>query len=463
MNILVRAYTPEERERNRVKEAVKNYRYIYWAKEADRVLVSHEEYNRLSEYFETCGREVKSKHKTVRIEWWGDIAYRIDTQTRKYQPAMYVSQWNEATQKFDYVVYYTEMDAEKLERDNGAGTRGYNTLNELFIRKYKVDLEQAFGVLPVENGECWVSPCVKSVKQAIYYDRFLANKKLKNIYKADIKSAYPFAATGRMPNAHTAIEKAGRIAPTAEYPFAFYLNSGHVAEFEVFDTHELAENVWYRRFIASNKENCEKRSEPFVDFVKVPDDEEITVLMKASNYTLDAAIEKMFWIKENADEEKTRSWYKWMLNALIGYMRSEANNKQHYQGHLAAIIYCRVVDRMVKMADKLVDEGNTPFYFAIDCIMWIGKGSRLDTTEKKLGNFVREVAGVEGVVCGQGQYYLHCGDSTIEKHQGVSKSKYKEYNIQNMDDYIKKMGKTVIEKEVFDPVANKFIYKEVLK
>ena len=463
MNQLVRVYTEEERKRHDEHAEIKPARYIYWAHEAEKVCIDHEEYNRIAEWLATEGRAITSPYKTKRIEWFGPLDYRVDTQTRKYQPAMYVSSWDSIQQKREYTIYYTEMDSEKLEKDAGAGSKGYNTLGGFFRKQWGVSLEQAFGELPVEGGDCYLSKCVKSVKQAIWYDKLFMNKKMKNLYKADIKSAFPYAGTGKLPNAHTAIEMEGRVPPSEEYPFAFYVKSGHVAEYGIFDTHELRQNSWYKKFENSNKQNCQKNNEPFTTFGDIDDEDEITVLMKASRYTLDGAIGKMFWVKENGEEKKTRDWYKWMLNAVIGYMRSEKNNNQHYQGHISAIIYCRVVSRMIEFAEKLMKEKNLPIYFAIDCIIWCGGPSSLISTEKKLGNFMEEAVNVNGVVCGQGQYYLVLDGSTIEKHQGVSKSKYKEYDIKNMDDFIKKMGRLVVEKEVFNPSTNKFEYKEVFK
>lgn len=459
---LFREYTDAEVERERRNVALKDARYIYWAKEATKTRIDHEEYNRLSKFLKEHGKPMTSGYKTRRIEWCYDCVYRFDLEARRNNPTIYMSK--REGEEYHYYVYFTEMDNEKLGRENGAGCSGWNTLDEAVRKRYKRGLAQIYGVLPVSGGNCWITPCTKRVKQAIYYDKFFVNKKIKNVYKADLKSAFPSALCGRLPDAKTAKMEMGRLAPTEEYPFAFYINSGHVAEYGVFDTHDFLTNKWYKQFVEANRQNCIKRNEEFINFEDIADKDEITVLMRASNIEITEQVKKMFWVKENGDEKKTRDWYKWMLNALIGFMRSEQYNVAHYQGHLAAVVYCRVANRMLRLTEGLEKEGNLPIYFAIDCIMWLGKKSSLTSTIPELGNFMEEINGGSGAICGQGQYYITEPDKpTIEKHQGIAKSIYKSYNISNVDEYIARMGRITEFKEVFDPELNEFIQKEVIK
>lgn len=186
--------------------------------------------------------------------------------------------------------------------------------------------------------------------------------------------------------------------------------------------------------------------------------------MRPSPIDITPDITKMFWVKENADNKKTRDWYKWMLNALIGFMRSEKNNSQHYQGHIAAVVYARAVAHMLKLIDVLISEGSTPIYFAIDCIIWMGKTSAAAVDNKDFGAFVKEWEDAAAVICGQGQYYATKDNVVMaEKHQGVKDEYYQQYNIKNMDDFVRIMGKAIITKEVFDPELNEFVEREVLK
>jgi hypothetical protein len=463
---LYREYSEEEQERERLNAAAKDFRYIYWHKEAEKVRLDHEEYNKVSRWLKENGVPLNSPYKTRRIEWCRGLVYRVDNETRKHQPAIYVSQRKENNQGYSYTIYYTEMDAEKLEREGGAGHRGWNTLDDLLREKYGFGLDKMFGTIPVDSdGSVWCDRCVKSHKQMIWFDRIIANRRLRGVSKADIKSAFPAELRGPLPDANTAKQVAGRVAPTAEYPFAFYVNSGHVAEYGKYDTHELRKNAWYRKSELSQKENAAIRRDPFITYDdSVADEDEITVLMRPSRYTIDREIERMFWIKENAEEKKTRGWYKWMLNALIGFMRSEINNKQHYQGHIAAIVYCRVINKMLGYVKQLLSEQKLPIYFAIDCMIWYGGESNITTNEAKLGNFMKEATEADCAICGQGQYYLEKdGQVIVEKHQGVADKKYADYNIQNMDDFVREMGKPILYKEVYDKDLNEFIYKEVMK
>ena len=68
--------------------------------------------------------------------------------------------------------------------------------------------------------------------------------------------------------------------PTEEYPFAFYA-SGHCAEYGVFDTHEwLGSPLFPYLFRLDQREDYA--------FNPLSDEEELTILMKASDYTMDS-------------------------------------------------------------------------------------------------------------------------------------------------------------------------------
>ena len=462
-NKLYRIFSEEELEREEKHRLLHDFRYIHWHTEAEKIVLDHEEYTKMSQFLKENGRPLDSNYKTLRLEWCGDLVYRFDLETRKRQPAMYVSKKKDDNSGYDYTIYYTELDSEKLERDSGPGTKGWNRLYELVRKRTGRSLIDIFGVIPVENGTTYLTKCVKSIKQMVWYNDIMKNRKLTHIYKGDLKSAFPSALCGTLPNATTAVEHEGRILPTKEFPFAFYIKSGHVAEYGRFDTHDFVKNRWYQKSMYSQEENAENRGDPWVSFDDIADDDEITVLMKAADVDITRDVEKMFWVKENGEDKKTRDWYKWMLNALIGFMRSEKANKKYYQGHIAAIAYCRTVATMLELTERLVEEKNTPIYFAIDCIIWIGKESTLTTTEKQLGNFMEEVKDAEGVICGQGQYYLEKeGQLVVAKHQGIVKKLYQSWNITSPTQFIQYLGKGSIIKEVFDPSINEFSYEEVL-
>lgn len=463
-NKLYRVYTDEELEREKENRLIHDFRYIHWHTEADKVRLNHDEYNEMSQLLKKEGLSVESPYKTRRIEWCKDWAYRFDVESRVRQPAMYVSHKRENNTGYHYIIYYTELDEEKLERENGPGHRGWNTLNEFVEKRTGKGLVKIFGTLPVENNTCYISRCVKSVKQLLWYNPIVLNKPLSNIYKGDIKSAFPSAFCGMLPNATSAVERRGRLLPTEEYPFAFYIKSGHMAEYNKYDTHDFLDNVWYKKSENAQRENALSRGETFITFADVRDEDEITVLMKPAEINITRDIGKMFWVKENGKDEKTRKWYKAMLNALIGFMRSEQFCHQHYQGHLACVAYARTVAKMVSLAEELVKEGSTPIYFATDCIMWVGKDSQTFSNTAGLGSFMEEANNAKVVICGMGQYWLEKdGEVISQKHQGIKEVVYQAKNIKTMTDFIKVMGSPVITTEIFDPELNEFVVMEVLK
>lgn len=433
-------------------------KYIRWHDEATKVKVDWDEWNELVASFEKEGyliQEIKG-HKTVRSLWAKNKSYKFDDNTK--DPSLYACKIVDG--KPQYYIFYTYLDAEKANRPEKAGSAGFNAVNEKFIDLYGITLRDAFGEVENRNGITEFDKCVNSVKYAIYLKEMAKGYKLSRLYKADISSAWPYAICDDLPDLARAKHINGRVAPSEEYPIAYYIKSGHIAEYGKYDTHTWKKNQWYGAIEAQSKQNFKPRANhtKWETFADISDDEEITVLVPHSKYSLRQVIEDMYATKEDKTDIFRSRWYKAMLNSFIGFMRSNQYNKQHYMGHISALAYARATFRMISMADTLVKEGNLPIYFAIDSIIWMGKQSALTSKDKSLGAFVEEAADANGIIVTHGQYCLEAnGRILLERHQGITTNDYEKQGIGSLEEYISFMNKSEEEVRAYDKNTHKFV------
>lgn len=440
-----------------------NARYIYWHEEAEKLQIDWDTWNVLIEMLEKEGHKVPDTPgcHTVRMLWAKDKSYRIDENAK--DPIVYVSEVKEGRQEL--TIYFTYLDAEKAKRPKGAGSAGFNLVRKIFLNQYGLTMAQAYGDKQIkEDREPLFHKCASRVKYAIYLKKAIKGYKFKKMYKADISSAWPTELCDNLPDGNDFQDLPGRVAPTKEYPIAYYVKSGHIAEYEKYDTHDWKDDVWYSEIEQQSKENFKphKGHSKWETFETIPDEEERTILFAKSKYSLRRAIEKIYADKEDKSDIFKSLWSKAMLNSFIGFMRSVEWNKQHYMGHISALAYARATHRMITMAKSLTKEGNAPIYMAIDSIIWIGHKSSL-TSEKCLGAFVSEAEDAEGVIVNHGQYCLEKdGNIIMERHQGIDDLTYEEMDIDSLDEYIDCMNTPTQLKTVYDNEKHKFITRRVM-
>lgn len=82
-NKLYREYSEDELARERASRQMKDFRYIHWHTEAERILVNHDEYNEMSRMLKENGSPLCSSYKTRRLEWCHDLTYHVDLETRE--------------------------------------------------------------------------------------------------------------------------------------------------------------------------------------------------------------------------------------------------------------------------------------------------------------------------------------------------------------------------------------------
>lgn len=201
------------------------------------------------------------------------------------------------------------------------------------------------------------------------------NKITDSTYKADVSSAYPTACCGSIPTLHGCKRVSGRVEPTAEYPFAFYIKSHHLAIYNELDTRKFKGNIYYPQY--SNQ--ADNNSWMPNDKIKIKDDE--TILCKDSGISLKSIFEELYNGRKEHEE------FKFIMNAFIGRCQLNSNP---IMSHLSAVVLARTVKAMLDRCSKLSAEGSVPIFISTDSIAWYGKPSECASFDKYLGSFTYE-------------------------------------------------------------------------
>ncbi len=347
----------------KIKDLKRQINYIYWKKEATLTKCTFKELNDVSDRLKKEGTKIDySSVRNNYQEHYYSVVYKGNNK------AIYVYENGK------YYVYYTNyIDDDKNRRDNAFGFLGITMVGKKLKTDYGVGFKVAFGYTPEENKGC--IPKVFSYSNPEYYDKPLRTSSV------DFSSHWPFCAQGRLPmyNKNT-ITMQGTVPPTEDHPFAFYLKSGHVAEYGVFDSHD-----WCKSKLASAMFRLCSKSKKF-DFPQEPflnPEEDVTVLMEASKYELGK------YYKEFYDMRDTNENAKLYANASIGYMHTVKYDR-YKMAHVVAIILGRAQNKtFLKMRE--VGEHNV-IHAVVDGIIYKG-AYKIGEDEKYFGNLHQEWVG----------------------------------------------------------------------
>ena len=313
---------------------------------------------------------------------------------------------------------------------NEVREHGTRTLKDDFRKRVGITMTKAFGKTPQYFKRC--VPGLFQWDNPMYQSNNIVT--VRHAGKLDISSCYPSCACGKLPDATQTKTVGGIVNPNAEYPFAFYINSGFVAEYD--GTVVKNSYMIYKQF--SKIWNNNERLYPV--FPEKYNEQETTVLMKASPYTLEPEMIEYYNIKQKYDKDsKEREIAKLLLLKVIGQM--EQNGKTAYENnpfaHIAAVIKTRA---LFKMLDLMYEVGleNT--------IQVIVDGLLFDNVNKKhygdkeefLGSVKEEVFEGYCQIRGHGCYLITDNDSgeiLQKRHQGFDL---------NLDDQISKWRKSPI-------------------
>lgn len=349
---------------------------IDWKKEAKRALVTTSEFKAKIDYLKSHGGEQLTKRTSRCLFLANEYNYFIMSGHDLDYRLLYFQDAN------GFQVYSTNIfDESKNTRKKRqrAIVILHKKFRELTGLNENGALAKAFGRVNYHWKKC--------VPKQFYY----MNPKFKCMESYDAKrwiicseiddsSHYPAAGCGLLPDALTQRVVAGRVAPTEEYPFAFYPATGHVAQYGEFDTHEWLKKPYAtqlfdkKRWKSANSADTE------------------TILMKASKYELTETW-KYFYERRKDDAEA-----KLVMNSAIGYMHRKDDKKyaEYPFAHIAAVIIARANEKHIRMVDKIGFKHVVQI--VVDSIVYAGdKIMGATKSEKNLGVYVQEYAGAKGI------------------------------------------------------------------
>ena len=358
--------------------------YINWLKQATIKKVSQDE---LKNMYNLCVEKgEKAASKTKINDWLKNYTYFLDKKGK------YINLYTSIDDNF-YIYTTNSIDSAK----NGkSGTDAIKLFVEKFAELNNLNKAKALYMAYGTTDEK-IKYCVP--KQFYYIKKEMQGKIIPHVSAIDATAHYPSNACGLLPDSKTAKICATRIKPSAEYPFAFYIVSGHVAEYNRFDTHD-----WIRSpFMLSLFDNEHLNS------INTSEKDEITVLMKASAITMDSTWDFFFKKrKENPD-------YKVVMNATIGNFHRQKYNTYMY-AHLAAIIIGRANDKQLKMMEQI---GTFKIlHTCVDGIIYRGT-ERLGIDEKIMGTYQQEFLDCDFKMNGTNIYMAMKNNQLIKYKHGA--------------------------------------------
>lgn len=367
----------------------KSIKYIYWRREATKINLTIEEAEAKLSFLQKNGKEALSK--TKRLDWFENNTYLLEkhgywrtlavVENSKY----FLYSWHSGdNKKNDGVIHHEGITAAK-------------TINKRFQERTTKSLKGAFGYTEDDT----LRSCVP--KQFYYLNEFYKNDILSNISKVDFSSHYPDAMCGLLPDIRTAIKVDGEAEPNEEYRFAFYIGSGHCAEYNRFDTrkwkdHKIAKTLVFDR-IGTLNDYC---------IPHYANKTEFTILCKASEFTLDEEL-RYFYSMKNSDPTA-----KLVMNAFIGYCHPKTNRSSYRLYHIAAICIGRANQKMIETAEKIGI--NNILQIIVDGIIYIDDNINCKTyskNEKALGRLIKEISLADFKMIGTNQYMFMQNDEIL--------------------------------------------------
>lgn len=379
------------------KEFYHKLNRVYWHEETKEENLTIKEMDALKTRLKASGSLCKAKWR--RDEWLVENSYRIDC--KGYYEHLYAN----INGELKHYVAHTFDDSKNVYRQSGqpiksVGARAASLESRLFQEKNGCTPRKAFGYCERKL----IHNCIP--KQFYYINENYLNRNIKNVSKVDFSSHYPANQCGRMPLWTSQKLVKGTVEPTDEYPFAFYINSGNVAEKGVFDTHNWEKHRLFDRLIntATHK-------------IIAPEDD-VTILCKASNYSYDSVINELYNKKLN-NQDIYGVPAKLILNSAIGYKHlSDLNSTRCRLDHIAAIVIARANQKMLDIVDTL---RHAVLHVCVDGMIYIG--NEIGTKTKGLGNLMQELSQCDFRMRGTNQYmFFKDGKFIEEKHGGFDQN-----------------------------------------
>ena len=385
-------------------------KFVNWFRNNKPELVTIDEYNKKLEWVIANFKHHDFKTRALRLVK-GNGTYSIYN-CNSYIEIRYID---------DCIPHQIRFSKNGLKTENiGAGREGLDHFNHQLKELTNDDDITLFKIF---SGNKYKEE-YKTVKNCVispfdYCNEYFTNRKIK-VYKADVSSAYPFELTKSLPTFHDCKKVEGRVEPTAEYPFAFYINSRHVKIYNELYTRDFKNTKYPYKAIGriwNPKDN-----------VKAEDD--ITILCKEekqySKYIKQIALDLYTGRKEHPE-------YKIWLNAFIGKLQSNSNP---FASCVSAVVIARCANNMIQRCKQLESECNIPVLVNTDSISWINKNdSTVYTTEKAIGNFVLEYENTDMLIKSVKAYQYMTENGCKTVFSGIKKELSKNFKFGDILNY----------------------------
>ena len=377
----------------------KKINYINWKEEATKIVLQNDEMIEKLKIIQATRKRATTKTKRAEFD---ELTYGLD------RKGDYVSLYMLENGK--YVIYKNNvMD------DNKNISNSVQKVDREFDYKFReftgTTIRKAFGFVDKTLKRC-------IPKQFYYINPRFVNQVLV-ASSIDASSQYPSGCLGRLPDMHGAIIVKGRQLPTEEYPFAFYA-SGHCAEYGVFDTHN-----WMGHKFAPYLFRLDK-NEPW-PLRRLLDEEEETILMPASEYTMDKTWQYFYNNKQTMPKDSDEyNLAKLIMNKTIGCWHRKDKDKKEimtyedhgsYQlAHIVAIAIARGNQKILNMVERI----GTSYvaHICVDGIVYLG-AQEFGVTEAALGTFTQEFTGALFKMKGINVYCATNGEQCLKfRHSG---------------------------------------------
>lgn len=296
----------------------------------------------------------------------------------------------------DNLVFFRFVTNKTQEGDLLNGGEAYSLFKKGVEEEYGKTVHQIYGSLPGSyHNYRYVCPI-----QLDWCARQFTGKVVDGICKADVSSAYGFELTKTLPDLHAAARKEvkGRVAPNEEYPFAFYLKSGHMAiwgEGSSWDYYD-------RRYFVEVRKRAVRDVAP---------EDDITLLCRKASVTLGEFIERLYAARNVSPENKA------IMNLTVGmWWRKEYFAGMEVMWPLSAVVHFRCNARMADIYESLLNLGQVPILINTDSITWVGDDTSL-VQPKKLGSFTLEHKDAKMIIQSVKAYQI--SDYSMEKGEEV--------------------------------------------
>lgn len=289
--------------------------------------------------------------------------------------------------------------------DERKGYQCWCELNDLFKQKRgtkTVTIRSAFSDPHHEEEYKDIKLCVP--KQIQYAPHNALNRKFDHCYKADVSSAFPSSIVNHSLPTLRGCKRVNRfVAPTEEYPFAFYIRSHHLSIYNEFNTwdDETEMHLFYHAMVYSELDRKN----------------EITILCKRAKSKDEQAMWNSY--QEIYDRRKEDPNIKALSVISIGYFHLNADP---FCSPLAAVTIARTNHRIFRMCNEIRSRGDSILLVATDSIAWIGGAYEKATNQKYLGSFTYECFDNMMIVQGCKNYqYINMEGRCVTKCAGVDR------------------------------------------